>query len=109
MNSTSSRANSIPTYSLADGQMGILGSMNFAEPELLKSAVTIENTRGTVLTPLPEDEISGGVRNLTQMMRPVVSNIMGSLGAHLAFLVFPGADKTGQRTVEATKEGTFIV
>jgi len=43
------------------------------------------------------------------MMRPVFSNMLGSLGLHLAFLVFPAADKQGVRTVEPTKDGTFVV
>jgi hypothetical protein len=94
---------------VADGQKGIAGAVNFAEPDLLKNAVTIEDARGERLAALPDEEISGGVRNLTQMMRPVFSNMLGSLGVHLAFVVFPGTEKAGRRTVEPTKEGTFVV
>jgi hypothetical protein len=94
---------------VADGQMSILGSVNFAEPETLRSAVTIEDSRGELFSALPDSEMSAGVRNLTQMMRPVLGNMMGALGTHFAFIVFPGVDKRGHRTVEPTKEGTFVV
>jgi hypothetical protein len=94
---------------VADGQVGIVGSVNFAEPETLRSAVTIEDSRGELFSALPDSEISAGVRNLTQMMRPVLGNMLGALGTHLAFIVFPGVDKRGHRTVEPTKEGAFVV
>ena len=63
---------------VADGQIGIAASVNFAEPDLLKSAVTIEDARGKLLSALPDDKVSGGVRNLTQMMRPVLGNMKGA-------------------------------
>ena len=94
---------------VADGQTGMLGSVNFAEPESLRSAVTIEVSDGKFLSALSDSEISPGVRNLTQMMGPVLGNMMGALGAHVAFLVFPGIDKAGHPTVNASKEGMFIV
>jgi hypothetical protein len=94
---------------IADGQTGILGSVDFSEPEVVRKSATIENSRGEVFSPLPDDAISDGVKNLTQMMRPVVGNSLGSLGSHITFVVFPGTDKEGLRTVEATKDGVFIV
>lgn len=80
---------------VADGQIGILGSINFAEPESLRNSVTIENSEGESFSVLPDTEISAGVRTLTQIMRPVLGNMMGALGTHVAFLVFPGVDKAG--------------
>ena len=94
---------------VADGQTGIFGSINFAAPETLKSAVTIEGSRGELFSALPDSEISAGVRNLTQMMRPMFGNMLGALGTNIAFVVFPGIDKRGRPTVEPTKEGTFVV
>jgi hypothetical protein len=94
---------------VADGQIGMLGSINFAEPESLRSTVTIQDTDGALLSALPDTEISTGVKNLTQMMRPVLGNMMGALGTHIAFLVFPGVDKGGHPTTKPTREGTFVV
>ena len=94
---------------VADGQVGMIGSVNFAEPESLRSSVTIEGPEGKLLSALPDSEISPGVRNLTQMMGPVLGNMLGALGTHVAFLVFPGTDKAGHLTVNASKEGTFVV
>jgi hypothetical protein len=94
---------------IVDGAPGIAGSVTFSEPELVRNAVTIEDTRGNLLSPLPDAEVSGGVRNLTQMMRPMFANMLGALGSHLAFVVFAGTEKGGHRTVEPGKEGTFSV
>jgi hypothetical protein len=43
------------------------------------------------------------------MMRPMFANMLGSLRVHLAFIVFPGTDKAGHRTVDPSKEETFVV
>lgn len=94
---------------VVDGAPGIAGSVTFSEPELVSNTVTIEDTRGTLLSPLPDAEMSAGVRNLTQMMRPMLGNMMGAMGSHLAVVVFPGKEKGGRRTVEPTKDGSFTV
>lgn len=94
---------------VADGQVGFAGAVTFSEPELVKNAVTIENGRGETFSPLPDEAISAGIRTLMQMMRPVFGNMMGPMGLHTSFIVFPGTTKTGDRTVEPTKEGTLIV
>jgi hypothetical protein len=92
----------------ADGRRA-LASVTFSEPELLRNTVTIENARGDRLSALPDDEVSEGVRTLIQMMRPVFGNMLGSLGQHLAIVVFPAADKEGRATVDPSKDGTFVV
>jgi len=94
---------------VADGATGIAGSVTFSEPDLVKSAVTIEDRSGNLLSPLPDSQVSAGLRNLMQMMRPMFGNMLGALGTHLAFVAFPGREKGGRRTVEATREGTFVV
>lgn len=94
---------------VADGTTGIAGSVNFADPDVLRSSVTIEDARGNLLSALPDSDVSAGVRNLVQMMRPMFGNMLGALGAHLAVLVYKGVDKAGHHTVEATQDGRFLV
>lgn len=93
---------------VADGATQ-LASVNFAEPELLKNSVTIEDARGNLLSPLPDSEVSQGVRNLTQAMRPIFGSMLGALGTHLALIIFKGVDKAGRRTVDPRRDGTFVV
>jgi hypothetical protein len=94
---------------VADGTSGIAGSVTFADPDVLKSSMTIEDARGNLLSALPDNDVSPGVRNLVQIMRPMFGNMLGSLGSHLAVVVFKGADKAGHRTVEPTRDGKFVV
>jgi hypothetical protein len=93
---------------VADGRRA-LASVTFSEPDLLRNTVTIETVHGDRLSALPDEGISDGVRTLTQMMRPVLGNMLGSLGVHVVFVVFPATDKKGQPTVDPTKDGTFVV
>jgi hypothetical protein len=94
---------------VADGTSGIAGSVTFADPDVLKSSVTIEDARGNLLSALADNDVSPGVRNLVQIMRPIFGNMLGALGSHLAVLVFKGVDKAGHHTVEATRDGKFTV
>src|SRR5579863_6562832 len=51
---------------VADGTSGIAGSVTFADPDVLKSSMTIEDARGNLLSALPDNDVSPGVRNLVQ-------------------------------------------
>lgn len=92
-----------------EGEMDKSLVATFKEPDALRDSVTIENARGELFSALQEDQVSGDVSKLTQMMRPALANMMGAMGSHLALLIFPGKTKDGLHTVEPSKEGTFTV
>ncbi|MBV8784554.1 MAG: hypothetical protein JOZ67_10230 [Gammaproteobacteria bacterium] len=93
---------------VADGRRS-LATLTFSEPELVRRAVTIDSAAGERLSALADDQISDGVRTFLEMMLPALRNTLGSLGGHMAFVLFPAADKDGRPTVDPLKDGAFVV
>ena len=92
-----------------DGETGLGGAINYAQPDALRASVTLEDTGGNVYQPLALDKIDEGLNNLLQMMRPVLSSTMGPMGAHMEFLVFTSTSKVGKHFVDVRTDGALIV
>jgi hypothetical protein len=91
-----------------DGQMAIT-SYHYTDAETLANEVTIEDSRAERHGPLPLESVSEDVRNMVQMFRPLLANMMGTMGQHMEFLVFPSLDKAGRPLADAKSNGAMIV
>jgi hypothetical protein len=92
---------------VVDTNVGIGGAFSFTSPDTLRSIVRIEDGAGNFYEPLDPQTVSGSVRNLVQIMRPVMANAMGALGSNLEIMVFPADSKSGGPIADAKKEGFF--
>jgi hypothetical protein len=92
-----------------DADVGMAANFKYADLDTLKSSVSIEDAHANVYHPLNADQIDGGVTNLVDMMRPVLSNAMGAMGSHMEFLVFSNKSKDGKPLADVAKEGMFTV
>jgi hypothetical protein len=93
---------------VVDGQKGIT-TYNFTDGDALAAETTLEDSHGTTYKPLALDDAGEEIRNLIQLMRPLISNMMGTLGRHLEFLVFSNADKAGNPIADPKASGSLIV
>lgn len=91
-----------------DAQRGI-AAFRFTDMATLVNEVTIEDSHGTTYHPLPPDSVAEDIRNLIQMMRPLLSNTMGTMGQHMEILVFPSVDKAGRLIADPKSEGLLTV
>jgi hypothetical protein len=91
-----------------DAQKGIT-SFRYTDPDTLVNEATIEDSRGNTYHPLPLDTVAEDVRNLVQTMRPLLANMMGAMGQHMEFLVFPSADKGGHSIADPKSEGSLTI
>jgi len=93
---------------VVDAQSGF-SAPRYTDVDTLVNEATIEDSHGTTYSPLPPDLVAEDIRNLIQMMRPVLSNMMGALGQHMEFLVFPSADKAGHLIADPKSDGSLTV
>ena len=91
-----------------EGKVGTLGVLaSTAKEELEKKSwlfVGADNLR-----PIPESELSPGARNFVQVMKPVVANMMGSMGQGLHFLAFSAKDTKGKKRIDPKLPGKVMV
>jgi hypothetical protein len=91
-----------------DAQRGIT-SYRYTDTDKLLSEATMEDSQGTTYSPLPPEAVAEDIRNLIQTMRPLLSNMMGALGQHMEFLVFPSTNKTGHLIADPKSDGSLTV
>jgi hypothetical protein len=91
-----------------DGQLGIT-AYRYTDAETLANEVTLEDSHGERYAPLPPESISEDVRNMIQMFRPLLANMMGAMGQHMEFLVFPSLDKAGRPLADPRGSGAMNV
>lgn len=91
-----------------DAQQG-LTTLRYTDADTLMDEVTIEDSRGATYKPLAPDGVSEEMRNFTQLMKPFMTNIMGAMGQHLEFLMFPSADAAGHSIADPRADGSLTV
>lgn len=94
---------------VVDAEMGIGGAFSFTSADALKSTVRIEDAAGNVYVPLDPQMVGGSMRNLVQVMKPLLTNAMGALGSSLEIMLFPASSKSGGPIADAKSEGFFTV
>jgi hypothetical protein len=91
-----------------DAQRGIT-AFRYTDIGTLLTEVTIEDSHGAKFSPLAPDSVGDEMKNLVQTFRPLLSNMMGTMGQHMEILVFANADKAGQIIADPKKDGSLTV
>lgn len=94
---------------VVDGKIGEVGKVAYRSESSIMKDIRIVPTGRPDQAPLSPDKIGPGMTTLLKTMKPIVSNILGSLGSNLHFVVFSSSDQSGVPLVDATKPGTFAV
>lgn len=92
-----------------DGRMGPLGGLTFKPEAMIRESVQLIDASGKRYRPIHNDSLDGDIRNLLQMFKPILSNMLGPLGQNMHFLLFPARDSRGSMIADARKEGGFSV
>jgi len=91
-----------------DAQRGIT-AFRYTDTDTIVNEVTIEDAQGTKYGPLAPDSVAEDMKNLIQIIRPLLSNMMGAMGQHMEILVFPSVDKAGHLIADPKKDGSLTV
>jgi hypothetical protein len=75
------------------GDMG-LGNISWMKDADIKKRVLLRDQHGNTYTPV--DEIPEDAASIVNVMKPMLKNMMGSMGEGLQFLLFPSVDSTGK-------------
>jgi hypothetical protein len=94
---------------IGDGRMGAFGGVTYTPEESVRSGVTVRDPWGGIHPPLAGAEVDVDTRTLLLMVKPIIANILGTLGQNMHFVVFPSQTKEGRPIADATGTGTFTV
>jgi hypothetical protein len=91
-----------------DAQKGIT-NFRYTDTDTLINETTIEDSHGNTYRPLALDSVAEDIRNLIQTMRPLLANMMGAMGQHMEFLVFPSVDNGGHLIADPMSDGSLTL
>lgn len=94
---------------VVDGQIGAFAGVTYKSDQVIRSTVFLRDAQGESYAPIAESAINPDTRNLLQMLKPVIANMLGPMGENMHFLLFPAVDKQGRPLADPTKAGAFQV
>ena len=94
---------------VVSGRMGVFGGVTFMSEEAVRASVTVKDAAGTTYAPLGESSIDPDMKNLLQMMKPVVANMVGPIGQNIHFFLFPSKSDDGRPIADAMSHGALYV
>jgi hypothetical protein len=94
---------------VVDGKIGPFGGATYQPEPQVRASLSIKDNAGNSYTPLPDNQISGDVRNLLAVIRPMLANMIGPMGENMNFYAFNANDAQGKRIADPRSEGKFTV
>ena len=94
---------------VVDGSMGAMGGVTYRSEGYLRGNMSIKDAQGHIYAPLGDDQITPDARNLLQVLKPIIANILGPLGQNMYFLVFPAQDASGSFFADPAHKGLLAV
>jgi hypothetical protein len=91
-----------------DARLSPLGTMKGVNEDEIAQSITIKSG-STVMHPLARSEWSSELAALLQIMKPLLSNMLGQMGQNTHFVVFDGNAPDGNRFADPTRPGRFTV
>lgn len=96
-------------FAVADGKLGPLGGVTFTPEEEVRKSVRLVDQRGTMFTPLSEEDVSPDIINLVNAMKPGIASAAGPIGENMNFYFFPSKNAFDEWIADPYEVGTFKV
>jgi hypothetical protein len=93
----------------SDGTMGPLGGTTFKPEAEVRASLKLTDASGRTHRPLAADALSPDVKNLLDMLKPMLANLLGALGENIHFFAFPAEDENGNQFVNPRGDGQLEV
>ena len=94
---------------VVDGAIGLFGGVTYKSENWIRGNTRLVDDQGKSYVPMTEDEIDGDLKNMLQMTKPVMANMLGPMGQNVHFLLFPGTGENGAQIACAKEKGHFTV
>ena len=94
---------------LVDATVCAFGGVTYKSEDWVRANTRLVDQQGKSYAPRTEDELDADTKNMLQMIKPVLVNMLGPMGENLHFLLFPAKTEAGTRIVSAKEKGQFKV
>jgi hypothetical protein len=91
-----------------EGSVDSLGAMTSTSKEDMEKRVLLLVGKER-LTTIPESELTPGARNFIQIMKPIITNMLGQMGQGLHMVAFKSKDENGKPFVDPKLPGQISI
>ncbi len=91
------------------GEVGTFAGVTYKSEEFIRRSLLVLDNQGLTYSPIPKEEIHGDAKNFLSMMKPLLSNMLGPMGANMHMFLFPAEGQDGELIANASEEGSFVV
>jgi len=92
-----------------DGHIGAFGGITYRSEEAVRTSVKINDAKGSSYDPINESAVLPDIKNLLQILKPIITNMLGPMGQNMHFILFQSKSKDGQPIADPTKEGILNI
>jgi hypothetical protein len=85
------------------------GNSTFEDEDSLRSTISLIDTNRVHYAPIDNLDLNKGMQAFLTAMKPILANMLGSLGKNFDFFVFTAVGKNGKLIADARQEGVFSV
>ncbi len=92
-------------FAVADVNIGPMGGATPIPADQIVDKLTVKIGDGEAMKPLEPSSLSPDAKNLLDMMKPAMANMLGQFGSGLVFVCFPANDASGTPLMDPRKKG----
>jgi hypothetical protein len=92
-----------------DMRVGPFGGATYQPEDWLRANTRLVDAKGRRYAPKLDEDIDADTQNLLQAIKPVLVNLLGSMGQNMHFFLFPSETPAGDMIASATKKGELKV
>jgi hypothetical protein len=94
---------------VAEMNVGSFGGLSPTPRDQLLAKLSVRVDQGDALTPVDDADLTPDAKNLLDMMKPAMSNMLGQFGKGLEFVFFPGKDAAGAKLADPRRAGLVTI
>jgi hypothetical protein len=92
-----------------DGKVGVMGGVTYSSENDVRTSIELTSPTGKKYSPIGDSLYTPDLKNFLSMMKPVLGNMLGQMGANMNFYLFQGDASDTLPLVSANSSGSFKV
>lgn len=94
---------------VVDGKVGVFGGVTYQPEDFIRANTRLLDAGNKSYPPLIDSDINADTKNLLQMLKPLLVNMIGAMGQNMHFLLFPAKAEDGTEIANAKGKGELKI
>jgi len=92
-----------------DGTVGAFAGVTYKSEDWIRANTRLVDAQGRSYAPGTVEDVNADTKNMLQIIKPILANMLGPMGQNMHFLLFPAKTEAGTQIAAAREKGQFTV